>query len=96
MSQQQHVEVNPEATKELAASIDAGIVNKASSRFRYPLKFASMEQEISFLALIRLLEFGSGYDNLLQGKKEKTAKDVVQVRSETISSSCLRFISEWR
>lgn len=73
--------VNPEATKELAASIDASIVNKASTRFRYPLKFPSMEHEISFLALMRLLEFGSGYDNLLQDKKEKTAKDLVQVRT---------------
>lgn len=76
--------MNPEAAKALAGSIDAAIVNKASTRFRYPLKFASMEEEISFLALIRLLEFGSGYDNLLQHKKEKTAKDVVQVRHTTL------------
>ena len=85
MSQQQHVVVNPEAAKELAASIDSSIVSKASTRFRYPLKFPSMEQEISFLALMRLLEFGSGYDNLLQDKKEKTARDVVQVRANHVS-----------
>jgi hypothetical protein len=79
LSQQQHVQVNPEATKDLAVTIDSSTINKASSRFRYPLKFTSMEQEISFLALIRLLEFGSGYDKLLQHQKEKSAKDVVQV-----------------
>ena len=78
MSQQQHAAVNEEATKQLASSIDAKSVDNCSHKFRYPLKFSSMEQEISFLALIRLLEFGSGYDSLLRDKKEKTAKDVTQ------------------
>lgn len=79
MSQQLHAAVNEEAIKQLASSIDAKSVDNGSRKFRYPLKFSSMDQEISFLALIRLLEFGSGYDSLLRDKKEKTAKDVTQV-----------------
>jgi hypothetical protein len=72
------VRVIPEAVKDIAESIDSSTINKAISRSGYPLKFTSMEQEISFLALMRLLDFGSGYDTLLPDK-QKSAKDVVQV-----------------
>jgi hypothetical protein len=80
--------VKLEATEQLAYALKAENVDSACAKFRYPLKFASIEEEVSFLALIRLLEFGSGFDAEIRSKKkDKSAKDVIQVRSHSSSLS---------
>jgi hypothetical protein len=63
-----------------ASTIDIAAVKAACRPFRYPCKFDSVQHEISFIATVRLLEFGSGYDHLLAEQDAKCAKDAVQVR----------------
>lgn len=69
-----------EALLAKAQEIAPDAVHRSCKPFRYPCKFASIEEEITFAAVLRLLDFGSGCNALLE-KQGKNSKDVIQVCS---------------
>ncbi|EFJ49643.1 hypothetical protein VOLCADRAFT_117089 [Volvox carteri f. nagariensis] len=64
----EHVRIDDIAVSELAAELVAAAddVRGAVRGLPLPIKFSSVEQELTLLALYHLLDFGSGYDKQLQ------------------------------
>ncbi|GIL50998.1 hypothetical protein Vafri_7068 [Volvox africanus] len=63
-----HVDIDDKMVSQLAAELVAAAddVRGAVRGLPLPIKFSSLEQELTLLALYHLLDFGSGYDNLLK------------------------------
>ncbi|GIL75119.1 hypothetical protein Vretifemale_4976 [Volvox reticuliferus] len=63
----EHVRIDGEAVSQLAAELVAAAddVRGAVRGLPLPIKFSSLEQELTLLALYHLLDFGSGYDKQL-------------------------------
>jgi hypothetical protein len=80
LNAQDEVALNQEGILAAAGIIKAEAVRGACKPFKYPCKFDNLEHEISFIATMRMLEFGSGYDHILSQTIQKSAKDVVQAR----------------
>jgi hypothetical protein len=85
------VTLDGDAIAAWASNIQRDDVQSACKSFGNPLKLSSLEDEISFFVLMRLLDFGSGYDSLLLGKGKGCARDVVQVciQTGTPRTACL-------
>ncbi|GLC36938.1 hypothetical protein PLESTB_000176400 [Pleodorina starrii] len=64
----EHVRIDDAAVSELAAELAAAAddVRCAVRGLPLPIKFSSLEQELTLLALYHLLDFGSGYDKQLR------------------------------
>lgn len=71
--------VSIDCVKNAASTIDSASVLAACSPFKYPCKFDNLEHEISFMATMRMLEFGSGFDHLLNGSDQQTSRGATQV-----------------
>ncbi|CAK4582719.1 unnamed protein product [Aphanomyces euteiches] len=56
-----HVTINEEKIPEFVASLDKTQFEHLAEPIRYPLAFRSMEDEVNFMAIVDLLNFGSGY-----------------------------------
>ena len=78
--QSQHVTIDNEALLKCVQDVSRDSVQSCCRAFRYPCKFDNQEDEITFMAVRWLLDFGSGYNKLLEGTVGKDAKDIVQVR----------------
>eukprot|EP01025_Chloroclados_australasicus_P043208 TRINITY_DN46048_c0_g1_i1.p1 TRINITY_DN46048_c0_g1~~TRINITY_DN46048_c0_g1_i1.p1 ORF type:complete len:347 (+),score=36.15 TRINITY_DN46048_c0_g1_i1:135-1175(+) len=77
---QSDIQINADAAQSYARSLNASAVAAACRPFKYPCIFDTLERECSFLALMRLLAFGTGFEHLLQEQpKHRTAKDVTQM-----------------
>ncbi|RHY32401.1 hypothetical protein DYB32_002611 [Aphanomyces invadans] len=56
-----HVSINGDKISEFVAGLDREQFDQLGEPIRYPLSFKSIEEEVNFLALVDLLNFGSGY-----------------------------------
>ena len=72
--------MSQEGIADAAEGITPEGVQRACRPFKYPCKFDDTNHEISFMVIMRMLEFGSGYNHLIAEKGQKSAKDVIQVR----------------
>lgn len=75
------VDVDEGAAAELAASLDLAELageSAATSRFGFPLRFGSQREEINFVAVRHLLDFGSGHDAALLKNGDKPADMIVR------------------
>lgn len=75
---QEHVKVNDEAVQQLCQQLDPSAVQHASCGHMFPVRFDSTKDEVTFLALYHLLDFGSGYDTLLLQRSKRDARETVQ------------------
>lgn len=80
---QDEVSVSEDGVRAAAAAMDVEAVLHACRAFKHPCKFDSLAHEISFMATMRMLEFGSGFDSLLANTDQKAAREVTQVRLAT-------------
>ncbi|KAJ1966468.1 hypothetical protein GGI12_000043 [Dipsacomyces acuminosporus] len=81
-SDQQLVKVNPDAVKEYLANLDISKfdryvkhVNQWSRKL--PLRFDSISQEMDFIALVDLLQIGSGFRRELHEATDRGASDTI-------------------
>ena len=63
-----------------ATGIHVKVMARYASASSLRCRFDSQTHELSFLAAMRLLDFGSGYNHLLAAHDAKSARDAVQVR----------------
>lgn len=70
--------VDAEAAAALGASLPAADVVRTAQHLRLPIRFESQEAEISALALLQLLDFGSGWDGLLLARARRGAAELAQ------------------
>ncbi|GFR52115.1 hypothetical protein Agub_g14628, partial [Astrephomene gubernaculifera] len=71
----EHVQIDEAAVARVAGELRqaAADVRGAVRGLPLPIKFTSLEQELTLLALYHLLDFGSGYDSLL--KRQSGGRD---------------------
>lgn len=72
------VQIDAAAVAVLANSLAPAAVKSRAVFFRVPMRFDDAKQEINFLALYHLLDFGSGFDELL---RQKSGRDAHEVRA---------------
>ncbi|KAI8463952.1 MAG: hypothetical protein J3K34DRAFT_526577 [Monoraphidium minutum] len=71
------VAVDTAAAAAVAATLKADDV-RAAARTGFPVKFDSLEDEITFLAIYRLLDFGGEFDRLLRAAAGRGARETLQ------------------
>lgn len=83
------VSLNLECLKSLSASIQKADVQAVCTRLQQPFSFASVEHEVSFMAIWRLLDFGTSFDADAVNTEKVSAKDIAHVRkSKKVMSIC--------
>eukprot|EP00887_Chlorella_sp_A99_P000438 scaffold17.g438.t1 len=70
--------VDEAAAASLAAALPPQDVIAAAQYLRLPIRFDSQEAEVTALALLHLLDFGSGWDELLVAKAGRGASELAQ------------------
>ena len=70
------VQIDAAAVAALAGSLTPAVVKSRAVFFRMPMRFDDAKQEVNFLALYHLLDFGSGFDALLRAKSGRDAHEV--------------------
>eukprot|EP00798_Chlamydomonas_sp_ICE-L_P018444 gene18444-24919_t len=73
------VKIDAAAVEKLAGELKekSSDIQAASNYMPLPIKFANLEAELSFMAVYRLLDMGSGWDALLQASAKRDAKETV-------------------
>ncbi|ETV91117.1 hypothetical protein H310_14213 [Aphanomyces invadans] len=86
-----HVSINGDKISEFVAGLDREQFDQLGEPIRYPLSFKSIEEEVNFLALVDLLNFGSGYRKPLHQYCDRGAHETMMfgVIGMYISSSQL-------
>eukprot|EP00884_Botryococcus_braunii_P019215 jgi/Botrbrau1/5978/Bobra.104_1s0009.1 len=72
------VHIDDEAVQALAGSLSVQDIKSAVQPLRLPVNFADLQSEVNLLALLHLLDFGSGYDDLLQSNIQRDAHETMQ------------------
>ncbi|KAF0687511.1 Aste57867_20750 [Aphanomyces stellatus] len=72
-----HVTVKEENVPQFVATLDKTQFDKLAEAIRYPLSFRTMDDEVNFLALVDLLNFGSGYRKLLHKYCQRGAHETM-------------------
>eukprot|EP00877_Chromochloris_zofingiensis_P004080 jgi/Chrzof1/13673/Cz08g07170.t1 len=89
------VSINHDAVEQLAGSLSAETV-KASLRGNvFPVKFDDIESEITFLTLYHMLDFGSGYDDILLRSNRRDAHETIQFGAIGIHLTAPRIDHHW-
>ncbi|KIZ02324.1 hypothetical protein MNEG_5634 [Monoraphidium neglectum] len=71
------VSINADAAAAVAARLKPDEV-RAAARAGFPVRFETIEDEITFLAIYRLLDFGSEYDEQLRAATGRDARETMQ------------------
>eukprot|EP00882_Tetradesmus_deserticola_P033940 GHRQ01038814.1.p2 GENE.GHRQ01038814.1~~GHRQ01038814.1.p2 ORF type:complete len:120 (+),score=55.48 GHRQ01038814.1:194-553(+) len=88
----QGVSINQQAVQQYAAQLEAAAVRAAGAKGNaFPIKFESLEAEVTFLCLYHLLDFGSGYEQLLQDSSRRGAAETVQYGCFGLALSAKRY-----
>ncbi|ETV66289.1 hypothetical protein H257_17256 [Aphanomyces astaci] len=75
--QAKHVAINEANISTFVAGLDRSQFDKLGEPIRYPLSFKSVDEEVNFLALVDLLNFGSGYRKLLHQYCDRGAHETM-------------------
>ncbi|MEB3207902.1 MAG: hypothetical protein VKK63_03205 [Synechococcus sp.] len=70
--------VDEAAASRVASQLSVADVKAAGAAPPLPVKFDDAQSEINFLALMHLLDFGSGYDDVLRQRTQRDAHETVQ------------------
>ncbi|GMH45565.1 hypothetical protein BSKO_13522 [Bryopsis sp. KO-2023] len=75
---QQHAQLSQDGLERFVSSLDPQRVKNAAVGPAFPLRFPSLEAEITAITLWNAFKFGSGYDRLLACRYQRSAKDVME------------------
>jgi hypothetical protein len=89
----QLVHINKDAISKL--DLDPAVIKAASQSQVFPVKFDSMTNEITFITLLHLLDFGSGFDSLLMEKNKRQSQEIVQFAVLGMHISGVKLTHHW-
>jgi len=72
------VKIKEEAIDSFLSDLKTDVFKKKSAHVNFPLKFASLEEEINFLTILDILNFGSGFRKCLHQMCDRGAYDTIR------------------
>jgi len=72
------VTIDDNAVAQLATSLDAVAVRAAAHYTRPPINFSDVQEEVDYISMSSLLDFGSGFDPLLLAKGDRDACEAAE------------------
>lgn len=74
----EHVIIDAAGVAAAAAALAPAAVRAAAPRVRLPIRFDSLVDELDYLSVSSLLDFGSGFDPLLRASGQREAAEAVE------------------